>query len=89
MYQFYVVSVKQLLDGSFEHNVQWTWDEDATKAQRKAESKYHEILAAGAIDETTLSNAAIVFSAEGFPLMHDCYKHAIQQEPVEPVEGEE
>lgn len=74
LYQFYVVEIKRLLNGEFEHNVTWHWDTDADKAQLKAESKYHEILSAAAVSET-LEHSAIIFSSEGFPIDHKCYKH--------------
>lgn len=80
LYQFYVVEIKKLRSGEFEHNVTWHWDTDATKAQLKAESKFHEILSAAAISDT-LEHSAIIFSTEGFPLAHQCYKHDVA--PVE------
>lgn len=74
MTQFYVVEVKQNTAGEFEHQVYWVYDEDPDKARLKGESKYHEVLSAAAISEYA-SHAAIMFSTEGFPLMHQCYKH--------------
>lgn len=95
MTQFYIVEVKQLPNAEYEHQVYWVWDADADKARLKAESKYHEVLAAAAISNT-LSHAAILFSTEGFPLVHQCYKHqvTVEQTPEpetpteEPTEGE-
>ena len=68
------------------------WDEDPTKARLKAESKFHEILAAAAISELPV-HAAIMFTSDGVPVMNQKYVHAISQvepEPEEdtPVEGE-
>lgn len=40
----------------------------------EAESKYHSILAAAAVSEIPV-HSAIIVSAEGFPVMHQCYKH--------------
>lgn len=94
MTQFYIVEIKQLPDATYEHNVFWEYDADADKARLKAESKYHEVLAAAAVSNT-MSHAAILFSTEGFPLMNQCYKHqAVQQTPAadtgdEPAEQEE
>lgn len=85
-YQFYVVEIKQNAAGEYEHDIKWIWDEDADKAQLKAESKYHEVLADAAISNT-MSHAAILFSSEGFPLMHQCYKHTVvPEETPEPEE---
>lgn len=41
----------------------------------EAESKYHSILAAAAVSEIPV-HSAIIVSAEGFPVMHQCYKHS-------------
>lgn len=79
VYQFYIAEIKKNASGEYEHHVDWAWDEDADKAQLKAESKYHEVLAAAAVSNT-MSHAAILFSAEGFPLMHQCYKHTVVPE---------
>ena len=99
MTQFYIVEVKQLPSTEYEHQVYWVWDADADVARLKAESKYHEVLAAAAISNT-MSHAAILFSTEGFPLMNQCYKHTVTvetpaaepetpEEPTEePTEGE-
>jgi len=99
MTQFYIVEVKQLPSAEYEHQVYWVFDADADVARLKAESKYHEVLAAAAISNT-MSHAAILFSTEGFPLMNQCYKHTVTvetpaaepetpEEPTEePTEGE-
>ena len=42
--------------------------------QAEAESKYHAILSLAAVSEIPVHSAVIV-SEEGFPLMHQCYKH--------------
>lgn len=91
MYQFYTVEVIKSHSGEFEHDVKWHWDEDAEKAQQKAESKFHEILSRAAVSETA-EHSAIIFSSEGFPIAHACYKHDPTPEPEpepepEPVEG--
>ena len=90
MTQFYIVEVKQLPNAEYEHQVYWVWDADADKARLKAESKYHEVLAAAAISNT-MSHAAILFSTEGFPLVHQCYKHqpVVETPAAEPETPEE
>ncbi len=83
MTQFYIVEIKKFQNGEYEHNVHWAFDADADKARLKAESKYHEVLSAAAVSETA-EHSAIMFSTEGFPIMHQCYKHVLQQaEPEE------
>ena len=90
MTQFYIVEIQQNQAGEYAHLVHWAFDEDADKAQLKAESQYYTVLAAAAVSELK-SHAAILFSAEGFPMMNKCYKHEATPAPVEeeePVEGE-
>lgn len=45
--------------------------------QAEAESTYHSILASAAISKLPIHSAALV-TAEGFPLMHQCYKHPVE-----------
>lgn len=79
MTQFYIVEIQQYYNGEYGHIVHFAFDENADKARLKAESKYHEVLAAAAVSETA-EHSAIMFSTEGFPLMHQCYKHEIPEE---------
>ena len=46
--------------------------EHATLAE--AESKYHSVLAAAAVSEIP-AHSAVIVSEEGFPVVHQCYKH--------------
>lgn len=85
VYQFYVMEIQQYTDGSYGDIKHFAWDEDIDKAQLKAESKYHEVLAAAAVSNT-MSHAAILFSSEGFPLMHQCYKHTVTAPEDSPEE---
>lgn len=85
MTQLYIIEIQKNVNGEFGHNVFYVWDENPTKARLKAESKYYEVLAAAAISEVA-EHAAILFTSEGFPLMHQCYKHDVQN--IE-VSGEE
>jgi hypothetical protein len=43
--------------------------------QAAAESTYHMILANAAISKIPV-HSAIIVSEEGFPIMHQCYKHS-------------
>lgn len=74
MTQFYIIEIKQLNSGEFEHQVYYAWDENAQKARLKAESKYHEILAQAAISDTK-RHSAIIVSEESFPVVNQCYRH--------------
>ena len=50
----------------------------AYDSQQSAEAKYHAILAGAAVSALPV-HAAIMFSEEGFPLKHECYKHEMQE----------
>lgn len=77
MTQLYIVEIQKNANGEMGHNVFWAYDEDPDKARLKGESKYHEVLAAAAVSDVA-EHAAILFTSEGFPLMHQCYKHTTQ-----------
>lgn len=49
MTQYYVLEIQQYTSGEFGHIVHYAFDADPAKARLKAESKYHEILAAAAV----------------------------------------
>ena len=85
VYQYYIMEIQQYEDGTYGDIKHFAYDEDADKALLKAESKYHEVLAAAAVSNT-MSHAAILFAANGNPLMHQCYKHTVTPEEVEPEE---
>lgn len=74
MYQFYIVEIKKNQQGEFEHEVFWVFDADATKAQQKGESKYHEVMSRAAVSEYA-EHSAILFAADASPILHGCYKH--------------
>lgn len=74
MYQFYIFEIQQYTNGEYGHIVHFAFDADADKARLKAESKYHEVLAAAAVSDLP-SHSAILVSSEGFPVEHKCYKH--------------
>lgn len=92
MTQFYIVEIQQNAAGEYAHLIYWAWDEDPDQAQLKAESKFYSIISAAAVSQLK-SHAAILFSAEGFPLLNKCYKHDVpapapaeQETPEEPGE---
>ena len=65
---FIVIELQTQADGTVANIV----TDHATQAE--AESKYHSVLAAAAVSELPCHSAVLV-SEEGFPLMHQCYKH--------------
>ena len=76
MTQYYIVEIQG--GAEYAHNVFWAYDADPRKARLKAESKYHEVLAAAAISDYA-THSAILFSADGEPLMHECYFHTAEE----------
>ena len=87
MYQYYVVEIQQYANGGFGHIVHYAYDENADTARLKGEAKFHEVLAAAAISELP-SHSAIMFSTDGFPIMHQCYKHEVAPQPEPQPEPE-
>lgn len=88
MTQFYIIEIQKYYNGEYGHIVHFAYDADADKARLKAESKYHEVLASAAVSETA-EHSAILISSEGFPVMHQCYKHEIPAETEPTPEPEE
>lgn len=89
MTQYYIFEVQQYANGEFGHLVHFAYDEDATRARLKAESKYHEVLSAAAISELP-QHAATLLTSDGRAVMNQCYKHNIvtSEEEVTPEEEE-
>lgn len=79
MYQFYVLEIQETTPGTFAHIVHTASDEDRDTARNKGESIYYQVLAAAAIS-TLPSHSAILCSSEGFPVMHNSYKHEVVTE---------
>jgi len=87
MNQYYIIEIQQYATGEYGHIVHFAYDEDASKARLKAESKYHEVLAAAAVSELQ-SHAATLLTADGRLIMSQCYKHPIITPEPEPEEEE-
>lgn len=68
--KYFVVEIQKLDENTYAHIVH----EAATR--NEAESKYHQVLAAAAISNIP-QHSAIMFSAVGFPLMHESYEHVV------------
>lgn len=74
MAQFYVLEIQEYEDGTYGHLVHWGADEDPVKARMKAESKYHEVLAAAAVSQLPMHSASLI-AVNGNCLMHQSYEH--------------
>ena len=83
MYQYYVIEIQKYTDGTFGHLVHWAADENADRARMKAESKYHEVLAAAAVSELP-QHAAALLASDGAELMRQCYTHTVTAVEPEP-----
>lgn len=83
MYQFYIIEIQQYANGEYGHLIHFAYDANEDKAKLKAEAKYHEVLAAAAVSELP-SHSATILASDGFPLMHQCYKH--EQQPTQAEE---
>jgi len=98
MNQYYIIEIQQYANGDYGHIVHYAFDTDASKARLKAESKYHEVLAAAAVSELQ-SHSATLLTADGRSIMNQCYKYPIvapesesvveSEEEVTPNEGGE
>lgn len=88
MTQIYIVEIQQYANGEFGHLVHYAYDEDPMQARLKAESKYHEVLAAAAISGLP-THAAIMFDTKGRPLLYQCYNHAVVTEEDPTIINEE
>ena len=76
MAKILVTEIQKFVDGNIA-TPSYAYDDT-----NSAEAKYHTILAAAAISELPV-HAAIMFSEEGFPLKHECYKHTVEAAPEE------
>ena len=90
MNQFYIFEVQKYQDQTYGHLVHFAYDEDPTKARLKAESKYHEVLAAAAVSELP-QHSATLLTSDGRAVMNQVYRHdavqpEVEPEPEEPVE---
>ncbi len=88
MTQFYIVEVKELANGEFEHVVSWAYDNDPAKARQKGESTYYTKLAAAAVSNYA-THGVILFSQECYPIMNKNFVHDIQTAPEPETNGEE
>lgn len=74
MYQYYIIEIKKLPNGEYEHNVFWEYDADQQAAQRKAESKGYDLLSKAALSNTVL-HSVTVLSDDGFTVLSRSYRN--------------
>ena len=73
--KYFVFEIQKLADGAYAHLVH------EADNRNEAESKFYQVLAAAAISNIP-EHSAIMFTGEGFPLMHQGYKHDPQPEEL-------
>ena len=88
MNQFYIIEIQQYTNGEFGHIVHFAYDENATTARLKAESKYHQVLASAAVSELP-QHSATLLTSDGRAVMNQCYKHVVEPTPEPTPEPEE
>lgn len=76
MAKFLVTEIQTWESGAVQ-NPTWAYDDEMA-----AVAKYHAVLAAAAVSKLPV-HACAVFTNEGFPLRHECFKH----DPVPVPEG--
>lgn len=74
MYQYYILEVQKSKAGEYSHIVHYAFDADPDLARRKAEAAYYTVLAAAAVSDTAMHSAVLV-SANGFPILNQCYNN--------------
>ena len=79
MYQFYIIEIRKLPNGEYEHEVFWEWDDDKQVAQRKAESKAYDLLSKAALSETVI-HSVTVLSDDGYQVMTKNYRNNVTPE---------
>ena len=68
--KYFVFEIQKLADGAYAHLVH------EADTRNEAESRFYQVLSAAAISNIP-EHSAILFTGEGFPLMHESYKHDI------------
>lgn len=74
MVHYFIVEIQGSADGKFAYLVHSAEDSGEERARAKAESVYYQVLAAAAISELPM-HSAILFGADGQPVMWKSYTH--------------
>ena len=77
--KYYVFEIQKMSDNAYAHIVHEADNRNA------AESVYHQVLASAAVSNLP-EHSAVMFTGEGFPLMHQSYKHDDVPQPEEVTE---
>ena len=89
MYNFYVLEMRKLQSGEYEHDTYFVYDTDEQLAALKGESKYHDVMSKAALsvaEGRTIEHSAILCNAKAFPMLHGSY--AVREEPTPEPEVE-
>lgn len=78
MTQYYIIEIKQLTSGEYEHYVHYVWDEDRETAFMKAQAKYHELLATAALSNT-MKHSAIIIDDNAAMVESRSFRHVIEE----------
>lgn len=78
MTQYYIIEIKQLSNGEFEHYVHYVYDEDREQAFMKAQAKYHEVLATAALSDT-IKHSAIIIDDSAAMVESRSFRHVIEE----------
>ena len=81
MTQYYIIEIKQLTNGEYEHNVYYAWDEDRETAYMKAQQKYHEILSTAAVSDT-MKHSAIIIDSSAAMVENRSFVHIVPEETL-------
>ena len=70
---YYIAEIQGFGSDSFAHLI------TTASTRNQAEAEYHRVLAAAAVSELP-THAALIFTGEGVPVKHQCYKHPDEEE---------
>lgn len=79
MTQYYIIEIKQLTTGEYEHYVHYVFDADREQAFMKAQNKYHEILSTAALSNTK-KHSAIIIDDSAAMVERRSFKHGQAEE---------
>lgn len=79
----FIVTEIQTSAGGTVSTLTWSYAD-----RNAAEEQFHRVLTAAAVSALP-KHAALMYSEEGFPLRHECYKHAVQPETQADGQAEE
>ena len=76
---YFIIEIQGSAQGTYAYLV------STAQTRNAAEAEYHRVLAAAAVSQLPM-HSAIVFTADGTPIMHQCYTHQVQAQAVQASE---